>query len=221
MANELLKMTNVSGKSGNFRLSEINMTIAPGFIYGLMGENGAGKTTLMRYIVDDKCRYSGEITLEGEKLHANHARLMNNIGYVSEDRSFFEGLSCDNLVRVSSVLYDNFDKNIFYETIQNFDIRTSKKYGELSRGEKLKFQLAFEMAHLPKLYVLDEVTAGMDPVFRKEYFAILHRILKNENVAILMTSHIESEMKKHVDYVGIMANGRFDGFKESIEMFEE
>ena len=81
----------------------------------------------------------------------------------------------------------------------------------------MKFQMAFAVAHHPKLYLLDEVTAGMDPVFRIDFFKLLHQVIENEEAAVLMTSHIESELKKQMDYIGILEHGTMAYFGENEE----
>ena len=78
----------------------------------------------------------------------------------------------------------------------------------------MRFQSAFAMAHKPVLYVLDEVTAGMDPVFRIDFFRLMHEVLDDE-VSVLMVTHIEEELDKKMDYIGVMENGRMVEFYEN------
>ena len=94
-------------------------------------------------------------------------------------------------------------------------------YGKMSRGEKLKFQMAFAMAHGTKLYLLDEVTVGMDPVFRLDFFKILQKVIEKEEAAVLMTSHIMSEIQQKTDYVGILKEGRLLHFGESPDVMAQ
>ena len=82
----------------------------------------------------------------------------------------------------------------------------------------MKFQMAFAMAHKPSIYLLDEVTAGMDPVFRIDFFKILHEVIAEEKASVLMTSHIQEEIKMKMDYVGIMEQGKMVSFGERVEL---
>lgn len=82
----------------------------------------------------------------------------------------------------------------------------------------MKFQMAFAMAHKPAIYLLDEVTAGMDPVFRIDFFRMLHKVIEDEGASVLMTSHIESEMEQKMDYLGVLEEGRLVEFGESLEV---
>ena len=88
----------------------------------------------------------------------------------------------------------------------------------MSRGELMKFQMAFAMAHKPALYLLDEVTAGMDPVFRIDFFKMLQEVIQTEEASVLMTSHIQTEIGQKTDYVGIMEVGRLVEFGESLDL---
>ena len=89
----------------------------------------------------------------------------------------------------------------------------------MSRGELFKFQTAFAMAHKSALYLIDEATAGMDPVFRIDYFKMLQEIIAEENASILMTSHIQDEIQRKMDFVGIMEDGKLIEFGETLDIF--
>ena len=132
--------------------------------------------------------------------------------------AFFGECSAIENARILGSLYDEFDMELFKSVMKKMNQSCGKVYGKMSRGEKLKFQLAFAIAHKPCLYLLDEVTAGMDPVFRIEFFSILQELLIDEKAAILMTSHIASEMETKADYIGIMKEGKLIGFGESLEI---
>ena len=99
--------------------------------------------------------------------------------------------------------------------MQAFDVPVSKQYGVMSRGEKLKCQLAFAIAHQPVLYLIDEATAGMDAVFRLQFFDCMRRLVEDESCGVLLTSHITSELERNTDYSAFMENGQFSGWSES------
>ena len=123
---------------------------------------------------------------------------------------------------VSSHMYKQFldyqhatmnSTEIFVEEMKRMKLPVSRQVQKMSRGEFLKFQMAFAMAHGTKLYLLDEVTAGMDPVYRKDFFRILKQLLVEEDVAILMSTHIADEVVKHMDYVVELNNGELVSFQ--------
>lgn len=208
MEEKLLEFRDVTGKSRKFRLENISFTFPTGYICGLAGVNGAGKTTLMNYIMEDKKLYTGNIYLLGRDIHADREWTKNRIGFISEENQFFAERSAKQNGELLGILYEDFDMELFLDTLRQMGGLAGKVYKRMSRGEKLKFQLAFAMAHHPALYLMDEVTVGMDPVFRMEFFQILHRLMEEESAGILMTSHIESEMERHMDCVGILEKGK-------------
>ncbi len=205
----VLEWKNVSGTNKDFNLKNISFTAEPGFLIGIAGKNGAGKTTMFHYMVDRKKQYTGEILLDGELLQ------LADVAYISDDRQFINGYSAMGNAELLSVFYDNWNKDIFKEAMKRMELSTAKEFGKMSRGEKLKFQMAFAMAYQPKLYLLDEVTGGMDPVFRKEFFRILREILATEEAMVIMTTHIQEELEEKMDYVGIMEDGKLVSFKEN------
>lgn len=217
----ILEFTNVTGSKGKFRLQDISFGLPAGYMMGLMGANGAGKSTLMSYIMREDAKYTGSIKIGGQDIRENHAYMRNFIGFVSEDHGFFESLSPMDNVKLMARFYENFDMELFQETMKEMGVSLSTMYHKLSRGEKLKFQMAFAMAHHPKLYLLDEVTVGMDPVFRLDFFKILHKVIETGEASVLMTSHIESEMKQRTDFLGIMDEGRLIWFGESLDYGQE
>lgn len=215
MERMILEFDHVTGTNGKFRLQDIHFALPAGYMMGLIGANGAGKTTCLNYIMQEKKRYTGTIRIDGQTSDAQNAAFRNGIGLVSEDNLFFERRTGGQNATLLSCFYDHFDRNVFTQEMEKMDVSPAKTYMKMSRGERMKFQLAFARAHHPTLYLMDEVTAGMDPVFCIDFFAQLHEIIETEEAAVLMTSHIESEMKKQMDYIGILENGRMTYFGEN------
>ena len=218
MEEMLLEFEHVSGTKGKFRLEDISFALPAGYIMGLMGPNGAGKSTLMSYIMQENVKYTGTIRVGGVDIKENHAYMKNYIGFVSEDNQFLDDYSGMDNAKLLGMFYEKFDVELFKESMKEMGVSTGTPYKKLSRGEKLKFQMAFAMAHSPKIYLLDEVTVGMDPVFRIDFFKILQKVIENEQASVLMTSHIESEMKQKTDFVGIIKDGKLVEFGESLDV---
>jgi len=221
MENIVLEFEQVTGQGKKFRLENINFALPAGYICGLMGSNGAGKTTLIHHMMDDKCNYSGVIRIEGVDIRENHAYMKNKIGFVSEDNIFLTDKTALQNAELLGIFYEEFDLELFREAMGKMELSVKKVYGRMSRGEKLKFQMAFAMAHHPVVYLLDEVTVGMDPVFRVDFFKILQELIREGKVSVLMTSHIETEMERKTDYVGILEQGKLIRFGESIDVIPE
>lgn len=218
----ILEFKNVTGKTKHFNLQDVSFALEPGFIMGLAGKNGAGKSTLIDYIMNSKQQYTGEILIEGKNIRDNHHDMMNRIGFISDNNTgFLMDLSAKQNVELFGPLYKEWDDASFYKAMQKMGLAPGKIVGKLSRGEMFKFQTAFAMGHKSALYLIDEATAGMDPVFRIDYFKILQEIIAEENASILMTSHIQDEIQRKMDFVGVMDGGRLVQFGETLDVFEE
>lgn len=213
-----LEFEQVTGISRKFRLKDISFSLPAGFICGLMGVNGAGKTTLLRYIMEDKKLYTGTIYVDGLDIWKNHSYIKNRIGFVSEENHFFREQTAMQNVDILSRFYENFDRGRFLQMMEKMELSPKKTYNKMSRGECIKFQLAFAVAHHPTIYLMDEVTAGMDPVFRIDFFKLLQEIIAEEQASVLMTGHIASEMERKTDYVGILERGTLIKFGESMDV---
>ena len=217
----LLEFEQVTGTSKKFRLENINFSLPAGYIMGLAGNNGAGKTTLIDYIMNEKKCYTGTIRIDGIDIRKNHTNIKNKIGLVSEVNPFLLERTARQNAEILGIFFEDFEMELFCHAMEKMRLSEKKTYGKMSRGEQMKFQMAFAMAHQPAIYLLDEVTAGMDPVFRMDFFKILHDIIECEQVSVLMTSHIESEMEQKMDFVGILENGKMIQFGESMDVIPQ
>lgn len=218
MDNIALELKDVTGKGFGFKLKNVTMTLENGYIYAVTGKNGAGKTTLFNYILTEKKRYTGSIKLFGYELAGNHAKTMEITGLVSEDNTFFENRTGRQNAEILGLVYDNFDMELFDKCMKKMNVSGQTTLWRMSRGERMKFQLAFAIAHHSRLYLLDEATAGMDAVFKIELFDMLRQLIAGEDCCVLMTTHDMSEIAKNTDYAAIMDNGTLGEFVESIEV---
>jgi len=218
MDNIALELKDVTGKGFGFKLKNVSMTLQNGYIYAITGKNGAGKTTLFNYILTEKKRYTGSIKLSGYELAGNHAKAMEITGLVSEDNTFFENRTGRQNAEILGLIYDNFDMELFDKCMKKMNVSGQTTLWRMSRGERMKFQLAFAIAHHSRLYLLDEATAGMDAVFKIELFDMLRQLIAGENCCVLMTTHDMSEIAKNTDYAAIMDDGTLGEFVESIEV---
>lgn len=210
----MLELKEVSGQKKDFSLKQISFQAEKGFIYGIAGKNGAGKTTLFHYILGDE-RYSGQIIFNGKEILRDRESYLNEVGFISDENHFFMGMSSDKNAAMLCGFYENWSDTCFRQWLKEFHVPGGVSLSNLSRGEYIKFQVAFAMAHDASLFLLDEATAGMDPVFRKDFFKLLRHLAAEEKV-VLMSTHIQEELEHKVDYVGIMDNGTFGGFRENI-----
>lgn len=191
-----------------FVLQKILFEVKEGYITALVGKNGSGKTTLFHMLLDQKADYKGTILADGMDWRQNRTKLLNKVGFVSDEQKFFMERSALENAEMLQYLYDQFSMEIFQEHMNRMGVPVGSLLKNMSRGEYIKYQLAFAAAHYSQLYLLDEATAGMDVVFKKDFFRMLHELLVDEHCAVLMSTHILDDIKKHMDYIVQIEDGR-------------
>ncbi|MDE6259490.1 MAG: ABC transporter ATP-binding protein [Oscillospiraceae bacterium] len=187
-----------------FTLGPIDLTVPGGSILGLIGENGAGKTTLIKSMLGIVKPSGGSVTLLG----TDHDHAKEDIGIVMDDCFFSEYLRVKDVNSVLSHVYKGWDKGLFADYLDKFGLAGAKNIKELSRGMRMKLSLAAALAHKPRLLLLDEATAGLDPVVRDEILDEFLAFVSDEDHAILISSHITSDLEKVADYIAYLHQGK-------------
>lgn len=211
----ILEFCHVTGKTRKFHLEDISFAFPAGYLMGLAGTNGAGKSTLVDTIMNPGHNYTGTIRFMGEDIRENHTAALEHLGLVSERNSFLERYSAEQNAMLLGKLYESFDFERFKEAMKKMELSAAKTVGAMSRGERMRFQMAFAMAHDTRLYLLDEATAGLDPVFRHDFLHMVQTVMAEEGASVLMVTHLTEELEQKADYVGIMEAGRLISFGEN------
>ena len=192
---------------GDFTLKNIDLTLPGGSILGLIGENGAGKTTTIKCILNLIRRDAGEITLLGYDNISEERLAKQNIGLVLDECFFHDTLRPLDVGRILAPSFQRWDEALFRSYLKKFSLPEKKLIKEFSRGMKMKLSLSAALAHRPKLLILDEATAGLDPVVRDEILDEFLGFIQDEDHAILMSSHITSDLEKVADYIAYIHQG--------------
>lgn len=192
----------------DFALSDISLTLPGGAIMGLIGENGAGKTTTIKCILNLIRRDSGTITLFGYDNLKADVLVKQDIGVVLDECFFHDSLRPKDLDAILAPVYETWDANLFQQYLDKFGLPPKKFIKEFSRGMKMKLSLAAALAHRPKLLILDEATAGLDPVVRDEILDEFLGFICDEEHSILISSHITSDLEKVADYITYLHQGK-------------
>ncbi len=187
-----------------FTLGPINLKLPGGTILGLIGENGAGKTTLMKSMMGITHPTAGEVTLLG----TDPGSAKEEIGMVLDDCFFAENLRVRDTGSILRLVFKSWDKALFQDYLDKFGLSGTKNIKELSRGMRMKLSLAAALAHRPRLLLLDEATAGLDPVVREEILDEFLAFVSDEDHAILISSHITSDLEKVADYIAYLHQGK-------------
>ena len=187
-----------------FTLGPIDLAVPGGSILGLIGENGAGKTTLMKSMLGITHPTAGNVALLG----TDPDRAKEDVGVVLDDCFFSEYLRVKDVDSVLSRVYKGWDKGLFRDYLDKFGLAGAKDIKALSRGMRMKLSLAAALAHRPRLLLLDEATAGLDPVVRDEILDEFLDFVSDEDHAILISSHITSDLEKAADYIAYLHQGK-------------
>lgn len=203
-----IEVRNLTKEYENFKLENVSFNVGKGTIMGFIGENGAGKSTTIKAILNLIKKDNGLITVLGKEINRNEKGIKNELGIVLNDGNFNEKLNVKAINKIMKNIYKRWDDDVFYKYIEKFNIDTSKKIEEFSKGMKMKLSIAIALSHKAKILILDEATSGLDPVARDEVLDILMEFIQNEENSILMSSHITSDLEKIADYITFIHNGK-------------
>ncbi|MCY1105128.1 ABC transporter ATP-binding protein [Shouchella clausii] len=173
----LLKVENLnkSYPDSTFQLQDVSFSIPYGSIVGFIGDNGAGKSTTMGAIIGNLHRNSGSIVMEGLEIDGDHLALKKDVGVVFDTMKLPTSLTIRKLSKVLKHIYKEWDQRLFNEYITMFSLPENQKIGKFSRGMSMKLSMAVALSHNPKLLILDEATAGLDPSGRHDVLDILSK----------------------------------------------
>ena len=206
----ILELKGIEKRFEGFALGPIDLVIPGGSIMGLIGENGAGKTTTMRLILNLLKPDSGSISIFGMDHIKDEPKVKEDIAVVFDECLFPPILDQRALGKILAGSYKNWDDTLYREYLRKFqlDDNPSRLIKDYSRGMKVKLSLAAALAHRPRLLILDEATAGLDPVVRDEILEVFLNFISDEDHAILMSSHITEDLEKIADYICYIHKGQ-------------
>ena len=203
---------------GDFALRDVSFTLPGGAIMGLIGENGAGKTTTIKCILNLIRRDGGSITLLGHDNLTEERAAKEDVGVVLDECFFHDSLHPKDISAILAPAYRDWDEGLYRDYLDKFRLPQGKFVKEFSRGMKMKLSLAAALAHHPRLLILDEATAGLDPVVRDEILDEFLGFIGDEEHSILLSSHIITDLEKVADYITYLHRGQMvlSGSKDAI-----
>lgn len=203
-----IEITGLCKNYGDFRLDHVDLVVPGGSIVGLIGENGAGKSTTLKAILNLIRRDGGTVKVFGRDTAEDEPDFKEDIGVVLDESSFHDPLKAPQVGRILSQVYRNWDQKQFDHYLDKYQLPRNKKIKDYSKGMKMKLSIATALSHRPKLLILDEATSGLDPVVRNELLDEFLEFIQDEEHAILLSSHITSDLEKAADYVTYLHRGR-------------
>ena len=216
-----LKIQGLTKKFEGFALDKVSFRVPSGSIVGLIGENGAGKTTTINAALGLIKKDSGEIELFGENVEHLTPSIKEEIGAVFDASNFSEELTPEKLDKVLKDIYTSWDQDLFRQLLDRLEIPFSRKLKTFSKGMKMKLSLAAALSHHPKLLILDEATSGLDPVMRDDILDMFLDFVQEEDHAILVSSHITSDLEKVADYIVFIHKEKIIFSKPKDELLED
>ena len=203
-----INVTGLCKSYQDFALDNVSFAVPKGSIMGFIGENGAGKSTTIKAMLNHIHRDAGTVEILGMDLDGHEKEIKERIGVVFDECCFHDNLTPADISKILGNIYQNWDGKLYQKYLVQFGLDEKKKIKEFSRGMKMKLGIAAALAHRPDVLILDEATSGLDPIVREEILDIFLDFIQDENHAILISSHITSDLDKIADYLTFIHHGR-------------
>jgi ABC-2 type transport system ATP-binding protein len=199
-------------------LKNINLTIEPGMVVGLLGKNGAGKTTLLRSALGLIEVDTGEVFTLGENPTQLNAELKSQVGYVPQQAFGYEGFSIREALDLHSSFYSEWDNTLELDWLKRFELNPDDMVENLSIGQRQALALIMAMAYRPKLLILDEPVASLDPIARREFMLDLFDLSLESGSGVIFSTHITSDIERVATHVALVKDGEIKLFNELDEL---
>ena len=204
----MLSIKNYAKHYKNFDIEDISFDIPDGMVVGLIGENGAGKSTIIKSILGAVHPDGGHILFNGREILKVGKKERQQISFVLDDTGLPMELNLAMLDNVLSCIYDKWDSSKFRELVRQFALPEKKLFKDFSKGMKMKAAIAVALSYDSTILILDEPTSGLDPVVRDEILEMIYNYNKDGNRAVLLSSHITSDLEKICDYIVYIHDGK-------------
>jgi ABC-2 type transport system ATP-binding protein len=204
----IIETHSLSKSYGSTRaLRDCTLAIPEGHVVALVGPNGAGKSTLLNLSVGLATPSAGEVTVLGG-LRAGSAAALDGIAFVAQDTPLFKNLSAADLLHMTCNLNLRFDQGYAEHRLGELGIPLRQKAGKMSGGQQAQLALTLALARRPRLLVLDEPMAMLDPLARHDFMATVMTAVADDGVSVVLSSHVLAELERVADYLVLVSHGR-------------
>lgn len=208
--------------NGHCALDTLNLRVAEGTVYGLLGRNGAGKTTAIRMLLGMAHPSRGRATLLGEDAARLRSETRARIAYLAEGHPLYRWMTIGQAIAFTRAFYARWNQPLLEQILDHFELSLRRRIRRLSRGQQAQVALALAVATEPELLILDDPTLGLDTVVRRDFLESLIQIIQRRGRTILFSSHILGDVERVADRIGILVDGVLrvdcptDHFKQSV-----
>jgi len=217
----VIELQHVHKSFKGFQIKDFSINVKKGFVTGFIGGNGAGKSTTIKLIMNLLRQDSGTVSVFGMNYKKHEKEIKERIGFVYDENVFYEYVTLKDMKRIIKPAYKNWDDDAFKRYVDQFELPLNKNMKTFSKGMKMKASLAIALAHHAELIIMDEPTAGLDPIFRRELLNILHELMQDEDKTIFFSTHITTDLDRIADYITFVHNGEHIFTKEFYKIEEE
>ena len=191
-----------------FTLHGIHFHLPAGYIMGMIGPNGAGKTTTIKALLDMIRPDAGTISLLGAATAADRIALRDSLGVQLDTTLYPDYWRVKQVAKSLQSFFPQWDDAYFDQLCTDMEIPLKTKYKSMSRGTQVKLQLAAALAHHPRLLILDEPTAGLDPLARDELLTRLQDFIADGQHSVLLSTHLTGDLERIADFLLYIRGGR-------------
>lgn len=208
-AESVISFDNVGKRYGSLQvLSSLSLQVYRGEVYGFLGRNGAGKSTAIKMMMGITSVSSGSIELFGQPVTNNVVKTRQRIGYVAQEQHFYQWMSPKQLGKFVRGMYPRWNQSRYEQLTDLFELPFKRKIGHFSGGMKAKLALCMAVATSPECLILDEPTAGMDPVARREFLDLVSKEARRTDATVFFSTHLIDDIEAIADRIGIIESGK-------------
>lgn len=204
-----------------FSLENLNLCLPGGCMMGLIGKNGAGKSTTIKLMLGMIKKDAGTIRVFGQDACAAGARMREDVGAVLDSVGLPPCMNAMQIGRMMAHTFRRWSQETYLLLLNRLAIPQDKPFETFSRGTAMKQGIAIALSHQARLLLLDEATSGLDPVARDEVLELLREFVQDEDHAVLLSSHIVSDLEKVCDYVAFLHQGKLLLCEEKDRLLED
>lgn len=212
-------------KKNKFRIDNISFSLDDGYLMCLLGPNASGKTTLLDLIFKKILPKSGSVSFDGKIIETDDISSFRQVAaYISADSAFMISGNLNEHTELMQLIYNSFDTELYEHYMNIFELdknmRSTPTY-KLSTGQQVEYALACTFARKPRLILMDEPLANLDPVIKTDLTDIIHQYIMDYNTSVIMSTHLLDDITDITDYIGVMDNGKLVRFGDRISLLDD